>query len=219
MAEIRYPDPTQHYASAGRTGSGKTVAGLAMLAACVDMDEIPVVIIDHKRDPNIKALPAEPLNVNAMILPSRGLHVIHADMGKESREDLEGFLQRAFKRGKMLIYIDEGHLFGSSDMVRNILVAGRTKKCSIWWTSQRATWIDPFIWSQAAFYRVFDLQTQNDIKRFNENFSRRWQKPAEHHSYYQDVSRGEVYYLRPSEPIEATVSRLDAKLITRYRAV
>jgi type IV secretory pathway VirB4 component len=55
---IRFPDNTQHMALAGRTGSGKTYAALEMLSVR-DMDEMPWVIIDHKRDENIKALPAE----------------------------------------------------------------------------------------------------------------------------------------------------------------
>ncbi len=215
---LRFPDATQHMALAGRTGSGKTVAALEMLSVR-DMNTMPWVIIDHKRDENIKALPAEKLNPNALLLPQKGLHVIYADMNKESREEIEGFLVRAFKRGRIGIYVDEGHLLGHSDAIRNILVAGRSKRVPLMWTSQRAHWIDPFIWSQSSFYRVFQLQTIHDIKRFNENFPIKWKAPEEYHSYYYDVSKGAVSYLKPSQPIEHTLARLDSALRVHHRAV
>lgn len=205
-------------AIAGRTGSGKTVAGLEMLSGR-DMQSMAWVIIDHKRDDNIKALPAEKINAGDMFLPKRGLHVLHADMSKQSREDIEGFLERCFKRGSIGIYVDEGHLLGHSDAIRNILVAGRSKKVPLMWTSQRAHWIDPFIWSQASFYRVFQLQTVHDIKRFNENFPVKWKAPDEYHSYYYDVSKGAVHYLRPAHEIQDTIARLDKELKIDYRSI
>lgn len=215
---IRFPDATQHIAIAGRTGSGKTWGALEMLSAR-DMHDMAWVVIDHKRDENIAQLPAEKINPGAMFLPSRGLHVLNADMSKESRENIEGFLVRAFEKGKIGIYVDEGHLLGHSDAIRNILVAGRSKKVPLMWTSQRAHWIDPFIWSQSSFYRVFDLQSPLDIKRFNENFPIRWKKPDEYHSYYYDVSKGLTHYLIPSKPMETTLNRFDDKLKTRFNAI
>jgi hypothetical protein len=216
--QVRLPDPTQHVAIAGRTGSGKTVAGLNMLSQ-MDMDSMAWIVVDHKRDTNIKRLPAEPFNVNAMILPSRGLHVLYADMTSTFREDFESLLTRVFNRGKIGIYIDEGHLLGQSEMVRNILVAGRSKRVPLFWTSQRAHWIDSFIWSQASFYRCFQLQTKHDIKRFSENFPMRWKDPGEYCSWYYDVSKGTTYRLNPSPPIDATIEALDNKVRTQYRAI
>lgn len=215
---IRFPDETQHMALAGRTGSGKTYAALEMLSIR-NMDDMAWVIIDHKRDEAIKSLPAERLNPDALLLPQRGLHVIWADMTDSGRDSLDGFLQRAFKRGKIGIYVDEGHLLGPSPAVRNILVAGRSKRVPIMWTSQRAHYIDPFIWSQCSFYRVFQLQTVHDIKRFNENFPMKWKAPDEYCSWYYDVSKGKVHYLAPSHPIENTIARLDKSLRIQYKAV
>lgn len=218
MSGPTFPRDDQHVAIAGRTGSGKTTGALSMLSLR-DMEVMPWVIIDHKRDPAIKLLPAEKLNPNAMILPQRGLHVIHADMTANGRGEIEGFLEKAFRRGKMGIYVDEGHLLGSSDAIRTILVAGRTQRVPLMWTSQRAHHIDPFIWSQASFYRVFDLQSPLDIKRFNENFPIKWRKPDEFHSWYYDVSKGKVYYMQPSEDLPATVMRLDGRLKKQYTAI
>jgi hypothetical protein len=215
---IREPDETQHVAIAGRTGSGKTTAGLEMLSKR-DMEGMAWVVIDHKRDENIKALPAETLNPNTMMLPQRGLHVVYADISSDSKENLEGLFHRAFRRGNIGFYIDEGHLLGNSPALRHILVAGRSKRVPVMWTSQRAAWIDPFIWSQASFYRVFQLQTEADRKRFNENFPMKYTQPAEYHSYYYDVSKGNLAYLAPAGEFDNTLNRLTSKLKVQYKAV
>lgn len=215
---IRLPDETQHVAIAGRTGSGKTVAALELLATR-DMDKMAWIIIDHKKDDNIAKLPAHDLNVNSLFLPNHGLHKVQPRFNNEGREELENLLLRAFNRGRVGIYVDEGHLLGKSDAIRTILVAGRSKRVPLIWTSQRAAWIDTFIWSQASFYRVFALQTKHDVKRFEENFPIRWKTPEEYHSYYYDVNKGKVYYLKPSAPIGATAEKLDTLLRTQYRAV
>ena len=215
---IRLPDTTQHIAFAGRTGSGKTVAALELLASR-DFHRMPWVIVDHKRDPNIAELPAQPLHLNALILPRAGLWVVRPSMSEQDRKTLNDFFERCFERENIGLYIDEGHLVGPSSGIRNILVAGRSKHVPLVWCSQRAHWIDSFIWSQAAFYRIFDLQTKNDIKRFEENVPVKWKKPAEYHSYYYDVSAGKTFYLKPAAPLAETVLSLDRLLKTQYRAV
>ena len=218
MSGPNLPDDTQHVAIAGRTGSGKTVGALSMLSLR-NMQDMAWIIIDHKRDDHIAKLPAEKLNPNAMILPTRGLHVVHASMKKSERDDIEALLERVFNRGKIGIYVDEGHLLGPSDAVRTILVAGRSRRVPLMWTSQRASHIDPFIWSQASFYRVFDLQSPNDVKRFNDNYPIKWKKPDPYHSWYYDVPQGKTFYMKPSEMIDATIARLDSKVIKQYTAL
>lgn len=215
---IPLPGPDEHYACAGMTGSGKTVASLEMLSMR-DMSSQAWIVVDHKRDVNILKLPAENLNVNAMVLPQRGLHLVKADMSQSFRQDLEHLFQRIFRRGNIGIYIDEGHLVGSSEAIRNIMVAGRSKHCPLMWTSQRAHWIDSFIWSQASYYRAFTLQTKLDHKRFEENFPMKYQPPKKWHSYYYVIPENQIYQLAPASDIDVTLGRLDQRLKTAYRAV
>lgn len=218
MAEIRTPGPSEHIAIAGRTGSGKTFAALEMLSLR-DMDNMAWFVIDHKRDDSIKALNLEPFNPSNPFLPRRGLFHVKANIRESFRDVLERFMVRGFERGKVGFYVDEGHLLGPSEAVRMIMVAGRSKHVPMMWTSQKASWIDPFIWSQAHYYRVFQLQTKLDTKRFEENFPIKWASPEEFHSYYYDVARGKVHYLKPSGLIDQTAERLDTKLRTLYRAI
>jgi len=214
----RFPSSTDHIAIAGRTGSGKTVAALAMLAQR-DMDEMAWIIVDHKGDDTIAKLPAERLNLGSRWLPRSGLYVVRPPMTPAGRQQLEDLLLAAFQRGRTGIYIDEGHLVGQSQAVRTIMVAGRSKRVPMMWTSQRAAWIDTFIWSQASFYRVFQLQTVHDVKRFEENFPIPWKSPPPFHSYYFDVSKGRTYLLKPAPPIEETVKRLEEKTRLVYKAI
>ena len=216
---IRLPNDSQHIAIAGRTGSGKTVAALGMLAQR-DMTRHAQIMIDFKRDEEIAKLPAEKLNMGSLFMPTKGLHVVFADSDDAGLQQVEDLLERAYARGNTGIYIDEGHLMNPrSKAVRKIMVTGRSKHVTMMWTSQRAHWIDAFIWSQASFYRVFQLQGPSDIKRFNEYFPRRYQTPDEYHSFYYDVGKGQQGYLAPSEPIEMTVARLEQTLKVGFRGV
>jgi hypothetical protein len=200
------------------TGSGKTWGALDMLSRR-SFDRMAWVIIDHKRDANIKRLPAEELTLNPVFLPDRGLHVVHASIKREDKEALEGLLERIFKKGRIGVYIDEGHLLGPSEAVRMMLVAGRSNKTPIMWTSQRANWIDSFVWSQSTFYRVFRLQTWKDIRAVQENWPTKYEPPEEYHSWYFDGKSGRVHYLLPADNIENTIKRLDEKLLHTYRMI
>ena len=201
------------------TGSGKTTAALEMLSLR-DLSEMAQIIIAHKpRDPAMAKLPAERLPVNPVYLPDKGLHIVHAQIGKAFRQPLEDLLFRIFKHRKIGLYIDEGHLLGMSDAVRTIMVAGRTERVPMMWTSQRASDIDTFIWSQSSFYRVFNLQTIHDVRRFEENFPIAWEKPDPFHSYYYDIGKDTVFYVKPAGTIEKTIERLDDKLRHHYRAI
>lgn len=216
--KIRLPDETQHIAIAGRTGTGKTTAALELLSTR-DFERMAWIIIDHKREDHIAKLNARELDMNSFFLPEKGLHVVRPGIGREDTANLDGFLMRAFRKGNIGIYVDEGHLLGHSTAIRNIMVAGRSKRVPVIWVSQRASWIDPFIWSQASFYRVFNLQTKHDTKRFEENLPIRWKPPEEYHSYYYDVSKGKVYYLKPAAPLEDTIRTIDDALRVRYTRV
>ncbi len=216
--EPAFPTNSQHIAAAGMNGSGKTWGMLDMLSYR-DLRKMAWIIIDSKRDSALKLLPAEKLASNAMLLPRRGLHIIRPKLGGEDREDIEGLLERAFRHGRIGIYVDEGHLFGFSKMIRNILVAGRDRKVPLMWTSQKANWIDPFVWSQSKFYRVFTVQTAKDVKAIQENWPVKFQMPEPFHSWYYDGTRNKVFYLAPADKLSVTIERLDAQLRHEYRMI
>jgi len=209
MKPPNFPNNTQHVAIAGMNGSGKTWGALDMLSHRVE-NGMAWIIIDHKREPDLKKVPAEKLPLNPLFMPKRGLHIVRPGTNAADRDDLETLLQRAFKQGNTGIYVDEGHLLGQSDAVRTIMVAGRAKHVPMMWISQRANWIDTFIWSQSMFYRVFRLQTALDVKTVQANWPQKWQPPEEFHSWYYDGKQGKLFYLAPADNLAKSVERLDA---------
>lgn len=216
---VDLPNDTQHIAIAGMTGSGKTWGALEMLSMR-DFDKQAWIIIDHKRDENILKLPAERINPNTMILPKSGLYLVLAEMNEKSRAEIEALMKRCFERGGIGFYVDEGHLMPKySEAVRTIMVAGRSRRVPMMWTSQRAHHIDTFIWAQSLFYRCFTLQGPPDIKRFNEHFPRKYIQPEEFHSYYFDIAKNKMSYLHPSAHFDVTLARFRDKLVRNLRAI
>jgi hypothetical protein len=218
MTSPTFPRLDQHVVLAGRTGTGKTTGAIDMLSRRL---QIPWLIFDHKRDSGLRKLSLRTLAIDPLMLPREpGLYHIAPDRhGDIDRGKTEELLARVFKRGRFGVYIDEGHLMGFSPMIRRILVAGRDKLVPLMWNSQRAQSIDPFIWSQASFFRSYALQTPNDVKRFNENFPKRYTTPPRLHSHYWDGETGEQFLLAPARPIEASISHIDAVLGKVYNRV
>lgn len=215
-----FPKPDQHVAIAGMTGSGKTVGALNMMVHRLNNNpEIPWVVIDHKRDPNLAKLPAEKMSVSQRFLPGKGLFIIRPSIRGTDKPELEALLERMFKAGKWGIFVDEGHLMGKSPAINDILVAGRAKRVVVMWCSQRAQNIDPFVWSQSTFYRVYQLQTGLDVKRFNENFPVRYFEPQPYHSHYYDGTQRKVFYLGPSPDLRETISLLDVHEMREHKRI
>jgi hypothetical protein len=212
-----FPSDSQHVAAAGMNGSGKTWGMLDMLSYR-DLSKMAWIVIDNKRDSALKKLPAEPITAKSLV-PKKGLYILRPRLDGADKGDIESFLQRIFRHGKIGIYVDEGHLFGFSPMVRNILVAGRDRKVPLMWTSQKANWIDPFVWSQSKFYRVFTLQTAKDVKAVQDNWPVKFQMPEPFHSWYYDGTQNKVHYLSPSDALDKSIERLDNQLLRVYRMI
>lgn len=216
-----FPELTEHIAIAGRTGSGKTWGAIDMLSRRIAPTKVsrgrpfPWVIIDPKRDENLAKIPHEKLGVRSRILPDSGIHLVRPKLDGSDKQDVEDLLDRIFERKVCGVYMDEGHLHGMSKAIRKFLVAGRARYCPVMWTSQRATDIDPFIWSQSTYFRCFALRGVNDMRRFNENYGFRYEDPDPFFSYYYDGTNGTTFYLKPASPIDESLARFNAMLVKR----
>lgn len=220
--EPTFPALTEHVAIAGRTGSGKTWGALDMLSRRIGPHKVsrgrpfPWIIIDQKRSKDIARLPAEKLSVNAKILPDTGVHVVRPKLDGSEKGRVEDLLKRIFERKRCGLYMDEGHLHGLSPAMRMWLVAGREYYCPVMFCSQKASYIDPFIWSQATYFRCFALHGPHDRKRFYENFGFKYEDPDPHYSYYYDGNQGKSFYLAPASHIDETIERFNAQLVKRF---
>lgn len=227
MSELvpSFPALTEHVALAGRTGSGKTWGAMDMLSRRVGPQKVtkgrpfPWVIIDPKRDENLAKIPHEKLSVNAKILPDSGVHIVRPKLDGSQKQNVEDLLRRIFERKCCGVYMDEGHLHGLSPSIRMFLVAGRSRYCPVMWTSQRASQIDPFIWSQATYFRCFALHGPNDHKRFYENYGFKYEDPDKFYSYYYDGNQGQTFYLQPASSVDESLERFNAQLVKRFNHI
>lgn len=219
------PALTEHVAIAGRTGTGKTYGAIDMLSRRVGPSPVtrgrpfPWVIIDPKRDEQLARIPHEKLSPTARILPDSGVHIVRPKLDGSQKQDVEELLIRIFERKRCGIYMDEGHLHGLSKSIRMFLVAGRSRYCPVMWISQRASQIDPFIWSQSTYYRCYALQGPNDHRRFYENYGFKYEDPETYHSYYYDGNLGKTFYLAPASPIDESLQRFNAQLVKRFTPI
>ena len=220
MSDPTFPALSEHVAIAGRTGTGKTWGAMDMLEQRLFLrgQPFPWLVIDSKRDSTLKKMNAvfEPLDVKSKFLPDKGVHIIRPKINGEDRGALEDLLVRAFKKKKMGVYVDEGHLLGKSPALRMFLVAGRSQNSPVMWTSQRASDIDTFIWSQSTYFRCFALHGPNDHKRFHENYGFKYLEPERFHSWYYDGNQGQTFQLGPSRPIDEVLEGFKAKLLKRF---
>lgn len=194
------PDATQRTAVMGRTGSGKTQFGAALLSHA-DFDRRPYIIVDYKRDDILNAIPgiqAHELGYDA-IPREPGLYILHphpADV-----EQMENFLWKAWEQGDCGLYFDEtymvpnGRNFGAFDA---LLTQGRSKRIPMICLMQRPTWVSRFVFSESNFFAVFDLTDRRDRRLVQEFIPQSIEnKLPEYSSYWYDVNRNKIFQLAP----------------------
>lgn len=210
---IRIPNESQRTVIVGRTGSGKTVAGVWHLSLR-NHDRMPWIIFDYKGDSLISQLPTTEIKNTRKIPTDPGLYVIHplADVDDDMVED---FLWNIKNRGHCGIYIDEGYMLpnsGRSIAYRAIQTQGRSLKIPTITLSQRPVWMDRFVFSEADFYQVFHLNDKRDQKTIKSFMPDETEKRLEeYHSYYYDVGKDNLAILRPVPTGEQIIQKFAPK--------
>lgn len=210
----RRPDTTQHLAIFGHNGSGKTVAALDHIAESA-IDEIPYILYDFKRDEHIAAIPyAKEIPLD--YLPREpGIYVIRPRRDTDD-EAVERHMGRIYDRGYTGVYIDEGYMLQRSNRSFQYLqTQGRSKHIPIITVTQRPKMLPtPFIISEAAFFRLYDLTDNRDIDRVAEfiKYNVDPENLPKYHSYYYDVGRKQLDILGPARTPEQIMEIFDIRL-------
>lgn len=195
---MRIADASKRTTILGRTGSGKTVAGIWHLSQR-NWRQMPWVILDYKGDSLIKKLPTKEIK-NWEIPDKPGLYVLRP-IAKIDDDLVEHFLWRMKERGNIGLYVDEGYMLpydGKSDALNAILTQGRSLRVPTIILSQRPVWLSRFVITEADFFQVFWLNdTRDRITLESVIPAGIRERLPEYHSFYYDVGRDELLKLAP----------------------
>ena len=225
---VRLPKSSQRITLVGRTGTGKTVAGLWHLSN-FDLKH-PWILIDTKTDEHINAI-EKARHITFDEVPKAkdtGLFVIHPLPGDYKRPNsltpspLEIYLWKIWARENIGIFCDEGFMMGDNPAFEACLTQGRSKKIPMIVCTQRPVWVSRFCFSESDFFQIFHLNDSRDrstIESFVPIDFDDEESLVEFESWYFDVGKNSLFRFKPVPKIEAILRVFDRKLEERRKWV
>jgi DNA helicase HerA-like ATPase len=161
------PRNDQRVTIIGRTGSGKTVFG-AWLLLLSDFEKIPRVIVDYKGDKLLGAVDRIKEIGLGEVPKHGGLYVVRPLIHDE--DAMRSWLWKVWQRERVGLYFDEAFMlpdsgFGRRGALQAILTQGRSKEIPVISLVQRPALISRFVFSEAEYYAVFDLNVKQDREK------------------------------------------------------
>lgn len=216
-AQPHLPGARDRLAILGRTGSGKTHFACWVLSQA-NWPHVPWFIIDYKHDELLSEVPAEPIGVSPRKLPTHpGIYSVNPSPNDD--DAVERLLQRIWARGRAGVYIDEGHMLPDHGGLKALLTQGRSKSIPVIVLSQRPSWVNRFVFSEADYYAVFHLNDKRDrqtIGAFMPDGAVSTPLPARH-SWYYDIARNRLYHMLPVPDRDAILERFEERNPKRTR--
>lgn len=223
---VRLPDNTQRSFVTGRTGTGKTQAGVWQLST-KNYNSFPWVIYDTKGDALLQQIARLPGAKNIRFsdnIGKHGLYFLHPLPHEMKSDANEAFLWRLWKRGNVGVFIDEGYMFDKySDALIALYTQGRSKHIPMITLSQKPRYLTQFTFSEADFFQVFQLNDINDRKRISEftsiDLDQMGQRLPEYHSLWYDVGQDRLVTFSPVPARAAIMDSFAAGLRTNHKVI
>jgi hypothetical protein len=222
-SQWRLPGEEDRTSIVGKTGSGKTTAGLFILEAQNLVEKMPWIILDYKGDEHIAKVPARPVRADSEPPVDPGLYKLEASPFLERDDPVEIFLKKVWKNGHTGLFFDEAYMlpdrFGrtSGGTLRALFTTGRSRKIPIISLSQRPMDVTKYNFSEASHHVIFRLPDKGDRdvvrgrvpnEEFDLKFGRYGTDLPEFHSMWYDVSRDNCFTMLPFPHPDETIERL-----------
>lgn len=208
----RWPGVQDRTSIVGKTGSGKTTAGLFILSETALYEEMPWIIIDYKGDDIIAKIPAKPLRTGAAVPKEPGLYKLDCSPFLSKDDPVDDFLKEVWRNGHTGLFFDEAYMlpdrFGRTERgtLRALFTTGRSRHIPIISLSQRPMDVTKYNFSEASHHVIFRLpdKADRDIVRgrvraeeFDRIFGRYGTGLPEYFSLWYDVSRDNIFTMEP----------------------
>jgi DNA helicase HerA-like ATPase len=214
MNGFRLPGGDSRTTLIGATGTGKTTAGVWLLAQ-QRFDRRPWIILDFKEDPIFDLVgipPIQPIELGDKMPKRQGLYLVSPRPGTEDL--VEAFLWRLFDRTNIGLFVDEASLMPDRNAFRAILQQGRSRRIPVIACTQRPVEVKRGLFSEASFFGVFRLQDRRDY-RVIEGFvpaDLAQPLPGPHHWRWYDVAANRLLTLSPVPPPSQIAAELRSRV-------
>lgn len=214
---VRFPTDSNRMTVIGRTGSGKTVAGLWHLSER-SYDKMPWVIINSKGDPLIAKISKIPgvHSITLDVTPKKpGLYIVRP-LPDEDDDALNAFFKRIWARGNTGIYIDEGYMIPKNGTINWILTQGRSKRIPVITLAQRPVFLSKFTFTESEFFQVFELSHDDDKETLRKFVPYDVVETLpEYHSLWFDVGKKTLVTFGPVPDETAILTRIRDRVAPR----
>lgn len=160
-------------------------------------DEMPAIIFDFKGDDLIEQLGAQEVSLTNPPPKEPGLYVVRPLPGDDDL--ISDYFRQIWQQEDIAVMVDEGTMIPQNDRwFRACLTQGRSKHIPLVICSQRPVRLDKYVFTEASYFAVFNLNNVED-RKFTKNYlnDRLPTKMPPYHFLYYDVGKDDAQFYSP----------------------